>query len=227
MRTCRPPGPYGEFDVGRAFPTPYNGRVSVQMTADGPDGPVSRSVTLTAARPGFFGHLGIVSDADTGLVTVEYLNDGRVWTAPVWHGAFQVAEAESLAGRFRIRLDYVDGRRLMREVTKDRARYFVALGDDPAQQAWIEPRAARMTAVPSLTTCRTRLFWARPTEAAGRLRVLDVQEPRIRTLSVIAGATSAECDGGDDWGFLAEPGVYYLRLEAGATVMNAKVVLIR
>ncbi len=77
---------------------------------------------------------------------------------------------------------------------------------------------------------RTELAFTLPTSGPVRLRVHDARGAVVRTLvdgALAAGEHRPTWDGHDDAGRAAPSGAYFARLEAGAVVETAKLVLVR
>lgn len=92
-------------------------------------------------------------------------------------------------------------------------------------------RNLELAAWPSLLSARTRLRFALPHAVSGSLRAYDASGRLVRTLALgerwAAGSHEVIWDGGDDSGRRADPGVYFIRLDAGERQGSVRVFLVR
>jgi len=102
--------------------------------------------------------------------------------------------------------------------------------DAPASDDAPPPALRLAPAQPNPFAGSTRIRYALPREAAIELAVYDVTGRRVRTLergTRPAGTHEALWDGTDAAGVRSRPGVYLIRLSAGARVETGRVVLLR
>lgn len=112
-----------------------------------------------------------------------------------------------------------------------------AFGNWPSTPASVDaPLASQngwhiLAAEPNPTTAETRIALRVPeTATRARIGIYDVSGSLVRKLAddrLPAGLQHLRWDGRDESGRIAVPGVYFMRVEAGATILSTKLVVAR
>jgi hypothetical protein len=111
-----------------------------------------------------------------------------------------------------------------------RPRLVVAYTAPPAAAGRAGPAALRLAGpAPNPAVGRVTLAWRAPAGLPADLTVLDVQGRRVRRLArgERAGAGTGVWDGRDDAGVPVAPGLYVVRLEAGARALTRTLLRLR
>lgn len=118
---------YGWY-AGLAWPQPpYDGRVTVKVTATAPDGSLisAQYLDVWGNAPGVY---GVVPGVTSGTVTINKLDaPTSSTTVPLVNGAFGAPALESVRGQFLVTVTRPGSPPISRRLTKDASSYYVLL----------------------------------------------------------------------------------------------------
>jgi hypothetical protein len=118
---------YGWIDVYPEMPSGYTGRIKIVVTADTPEGEISRSFfnSYGVDKNGVF---GIVKNHTEGEIVITPLNDPSLQeSTEVINGAFSIPSLKNIRGQFSLVYTDFNNRQIERIFTKDASSYYTSV----------------------------------------------------------------------------------------------------
>ncbi|MCK5255957.1 MAG: hypothetical protein KAQ81_08050, partial [Deltaproteobacteria bacterium] len=121
---------YGWIDIYPEMPSGYRGRIKIVVTADTPEGEISRAFfnSYGVDETGVF---GIVKNQTEGEIVITPLNDPSLQeSTEVINGAFSIPSLRNIRGQFSLVYTDFNNRQIKRTFTKDASSYYVCTAGD-------------------------------------------------------------------------------------------------
>jgi hypothetical protein len=118
---------YGWIDIYPEMPSGYRGRIKIVVTADTPEGEISRSFfnSYGVDETGVF---GIVKNQTEGEIVITPLDDLSLQeSTEVINGAFSIPSLKNIRGQFSLVYTDFNNRQIERIFTKDASSYYTSV----------------------------------------------------------------------------------------------------